>query len=194
MLYDPTRAVKFTETGSRMMVPRHWNQRLMGTGSEFRKMTSSGDGWWWCWWCLQHLWMNLMPVAEPQAQQWFVVVQLLSRVQLFEPHGLQHTRLPCPSPSPRVCSNSHSRSQWCHLTISSSVVPFSSCLQSFSASGSILMSQLFTSSGQSIGASASASVLSMKSQGWFLFGLAGLISLVFKGLSRVFSSTTVQKH
>ena len=194
MLYDPTRAVKFTETGSRMMVPRHWNQRLMGTGSEFRKMTSSGDGWWWWWWWLQPLWMNLMPVAEPQAQQWFVVVQLLSRVQLFEPHGLQHTRLPCPSPSPRVCSNSHSRSQWCHLTISSSVVPFSSCLQSFSASGSILMSQLFTSSGQSIGASASASVLSMKSQGWFLLGLAGLISLVFKGLSRVFSSTTVQKH
>ena len=94
---------------------------------------------------------------------------------------------------PRVCSNSCSLSQWCHPTISSSVIPFSSCPLSFPASGSFLMSQLFTSGGQSIGASASVSVLPMNTQGWFPLGLTGLI-LESKGLSRVFSNTTVQKH
>ena len=98
-----------------------------------------------------------------------------------QPHGLQHARLPCPSLSPRVCSNSCPLSQWCHPTISSSVVPFSSCPQSFPASGSFPMSQLFPSGGQSIGASASTSVLPMNIQGWFPLGWSGLISLLSKG-------------
>ena len=113
---------------------------------------------------------------------------------LFVTHGPQHTRLPCPLPTPRACSNSRPLSQWCNPTISSSVVPFPSCLQSFPASGSFPMSQLFTSGGQSIGASASASVLPMNIQDWFLLGWTGLISLQSKRLSRVFSNITVQKH
>ena len=108
------------------------------------------------------------------------------------PHGLQHARLPCPSPSPRACSNSCPLSQWFPPTISSSVVPFSSCVQSFPASGSFLMSWFFALGGQSIGASASASVLLMIIQGWFPIGLTGLIILQSKGLSRVFFNTTVQ--
>ena len=103
------------------------------------------------------------------------------------PHALQHARLPCPSPSPRVCSNSCPLSQWCHPTMSSSVVPFSSCPQYFPASRSFPMSWLFASDGQSAGASASASVLPMNIQGWFPLGLTGLISLLSKGLSGVFS-------
>ena len=110
------------------------------------------------------------------------------------PHGLQNTRIPCPSSSHRVYSNSRLLSRWCHPTISSSVVPFSSCLQSFPASGTFLMSQLFSSCGQSIGASASVSIFPMNIQGWFPLGLTGLISLQSKGLLRVFSSTIVQKH
>ena len=109
-------------------------------------------------------------------------------------NGLQHTRLPCPSPSPKVYSNSCPLSQWCHPTISSSVVPFSSHLQSFPASGSFLMSWLFTPGGQRIGVSVSASVLPMNIQGWFSLGLTGWISLQSKGLSRVFSNTTVQER
>ena len=97
------------------------------------------------------------------------------------PHGLHHTRPPCPSPTPRVYSNSCPLSRWCHPTISSSVIPFSSCLQSFPTSGSFQMSQFFPSAGQSIGASASASVLPMNIQDWFLLGLNGLISLQCKG-------------
>ena len=112
----------------------------------------------------------------------------------LRPHGLQHARLPCPSPSPRVCPNSCPLSQWCHPTISSSVVPFSSCLQSFPASRSFPMSWPFTSCGQSIGASISASVLPMNIQDWSPLGLTGLISLQSKGLSRAFSNTTLQKH
>ena len=112
----------------------------------------------------------------------------------WQPHGLQHARPPCPSPTPGAYSNSCPLSQWCHPTISSSVVPFSSCLQSFPASGSFPMSQLFTSDGQSIGVSASASVLPMNIQDWFPFGWTGWVSLQSKGLSRVFSNTTVQKH
>ena len=96
--------------------------------------------------------------------------------------------------TPGACSNSCPSSQWCHPAISSSVIPLSSCLQSFPASGSFLISQLFTSGGQSIGISASASALPINIQNWFPLGLAGLISLQSKGLSRVFSSTTVQKH
>ena len=112
----------------------------------------------------------------------------------LQPRGLQHARLPGPSPSPGACSNSSSLNQWCKPTILSSVVPFSSCLPSFPASGSFLMSQLFASGGESIGALASASVLPMTIQGWFPLGLTGLISLQSKELSRVFSNTTVQKH
>ena len=116
-----------------------------------------------------------------------------SCLTLCDPHELQHARLPCPSPSPGVCSDSCPLGQWCHSTISSFVTPFSSCPQSFPASGSFPMSWFFPSSGQRIGMSASASVLSMNILDWFLLGLNGLISLLFKGLSRVFSSTTVQK-
>ena len=121
-------------------------------------------------------------------------VQSLSHVWLLKPHWLRHSRLPCPSPTPRACSNSCSSSWWCHPTISSSVVPFSSCLQSFPASGYFPRSQLFTSGGQSTGVWVSASVLPMNIQDWFPFGLTGWISLQSKGLSRVFSNTTVQKH
>ena len=114
----------------------------------------------------------------------------------LQPHGLQHARPPCPSPPAlRVCSNSCPLSRWCHPTISSSAIPFS-CLQSFPASGSFPMDQFFTSGDQSFsfGVSASASVLPMNIQDWFLLGLTGWISLQSKGLSRVFSNTTVQKH
>ena len=100
----------------------------------------------------------------------------------LQPHGLQHARLPCPSPAPEACSNSCPLSQWCHLTISSFVVPFSSCLQCFPASGSFQMSLFFTSGGQSIGVSASASVLPMNSQGLSPLGWTGWISLQSRGL------------
>ena len=109
------------------------------------------------------------------------------------PNGRQHTIPPCPSPTPRIYSNSCPLSRWCHRTISSSVIPFSSCLQYFPALGSFPMSQLFASGSQSIGVSASTSVLPMNIQEWFLLGWNGCISLLFKGFSRVFN-TTVQKH
>ena len=109
-------------------------------------------------------------------------------------HGQQHARLPCPSPTCGVYSNSCPSSWWCYPTISSSVIPFSSHLQSFPSSGSCPMSQFYASGGQSIGVSASASVLPMNIQDWFPLGLTGWISLQSKGLSRVFSNTTFQKH
>ena len=112
----------------------------------------------------------------------------------LQPHGLQDARPPCPSPTPGVYSNSCPSSRWCHPTISSSVIPFSSCLQFFPASESFPMSQFFASGGQSVGVSASTSVLPMKSQDWSPLGWTGWISLLSKGLSRVFSNTTVQKH
>ena len=118
----------------------------------------------------------------------------LVRSDSLRPRGPQHARPPCPSAAPRVYSNSCPLSWWCHPNISSSVIPFSSCLQSFPASGSFPMSQLFASGGQSIGVSASASVLPMNIQDWFLLGWTGWISLQSKGFSRVFSNTTVQKH
>ena len=111
----------------------------------------------------------------------------------LRPHGLQHTRLPCRSPTPGACSNSCPLNGWCHPTISSFVIPFS-WPYSFPESGSFPMSQFFASSGQNIGVSASASVLSMNSQDWFPLGWTGWISLQSKELSRVFSNTTVQKH
>ena len=126
----------------------------------------------------------------------FVTVQFSHSVvsDSLRPHGLQHARLPCPSPIPRACSDSCPLSWWCHPTISSSVVPFFSHLQSFPALGSFPMSQFFTSGGQSIRVSASASVLPVNIQDWFPLGWTGLISLQSKGLSRVFSSPTVQRH
>ena len=121
-------------------------------------------------------------------------VQSLSWSDSLQPHGLQHARLPCPSPTPGAYSNSCPSSQWYHSNISSSVVTFSSHLQSFSAWGSFPMSEFFASGGQSTGTSASASVLPMNIQDWFPLGWTGLISLQSKGLSRVSSNTTVQKH
>ena len=109
-------------------------------------------------------------------------------------HGLQHARLPCPSPTPGAYSNSCPSCRWCHPTISSSVIPFSSRLQSFPTSGSFPMSQFFPSGGHSTVVSASASVLPMNIQDWFPLGLTGWISLQSKGLSRAFSNTTVQKR
>ena len=112
----------------------------------------------------------------------------------LQPHELQHARSPCPSPTPGVHSNSCPLSQWCHPTISSSVVPFSSCPQSLPASGSFPVSQLFASGGQSIGVSALVLVLPMNTQDWSPLGWTGWISLQSEGLSRVFSNTTVQNH
>ena len=110
----------------------------------------------------------------------------------LQPHGLQHARLPCPSPTPGAYSNSCPSCQWCHPTISSSLIPFS-CLQSFPGSGSFPMSHFFASGGQIIGVSVSASVLQMNIWDWFALGLTGWISLQSKRLSGVFSNTTVQK-
>ena len=124
-------------------------------------------------------------------------VQFSSVAQLcltLRPHEPQHARPPCPSPTSGIYLNSCPLSQWCHPAISSSVIPFSSCLQSFPASGPFQMSQLFASGGQSIGVSASASVLPMNTQDWSPLGWTDWISLQSKGLSRVFSNTTVQKH
>ena len=112
----------------------------------------------------------------------------------LRPHESQHTRPPCPSPTPGVHSDSCPSSRWCHPAISSSVIPFSSCPQSFPASGSFQMSQLFTSGDQSIGVSASTSVLPMNTQDWSPLEWTGWISFQSKGLSRVFPNTTVQKH
>ena len=129
-------------------------------------------------------------------------LEMLSTVQFsrsvvsdsLRPPGLQHARLPCPLPTPGACSNSYPLSWWCHSNTSSSVIPFSSCLQSFPASGSFQMSQFFISGGQSIGVLASESVLPKNIQDWFPLGWTGWISLQSKRLSRVFSNTTVQKH
>ena len=122
------------------------------------------------------------------------LLQFSSVQSLSRPHGLQHAWLACPSPTLRAYSNLCPSLWWCHPTISSSVIPFSSSLQSFPVSGSFPMSQFCASGGQSIGVSASASVLPMNSQDWFPLGWTGWISLQSKGLSRVFSNTTVQKH
>ena len=131
-----------------------------------------------------------------QQQKSFSSVQFSSSVvsNSLWPHGLQHARPPCPSPSPRVYSNSCPLSRWCHPTISSSVVPISSCLQCFPALGSFQMSQFFASGGQSTRVSASTSVLSMNTQDWSPLRWSGWISLQSKGLSRGFSNNTVQKH
>ena len=141
----------------------------------------------------------LLPLAPPgkpcishRGSQYQYLFNHLVVSDSLWPHGLQHSRPPCPSPSPRACSNSCSLSQWCHPAILNSVMPFSSCLQSFPASASLLMSWLFASGGQSIGAS--ELVPPMNIQDRFPLGLTGWIFLQSKGLSRVFSNTTVQKH
>ena len=131
-----------------------------------------------------------------------VVSRCLSSVQFscsvmsdsLRPHESQHARPPCPSPTPRVYSNSRPSSWWCHPAISSSAVPFSSCPQSLPASGSFPMSQLLAWGGQSIGISASASLLPVNTKDWSPLGRTGWISLQSKGLSSIFSNTTVQKH
>ena len=128
-----------------------------------------------------------------QFRNHFVVISRSVMSDSLWPRGLQHAQLPCPSSTPRVCSNSCPLSQWCHPTISSSVIPFS-CLQLFPASGSFPVSQLFASGGHNTGASALAPVLPMNIQGWFPLGWTGWISLQSKGLSWIFSNTTIQKH
>ena len=131
-----------------------------------------------------------------QVLKWFCSVQFSCSVvsHSLRPHESQHARPPCPSPTPGVCSDSCPSSRWCQPAISSSVVPFSSCPRSLPASGSFPTSQLFTSGGQSIGVSASASVLPVNTQDWSSSGWTGWTSLQSKGLSRVFSNTAVQKH
>jgi len=131
---------------------------------------------------------------DPLQEGYSVQFSLSVVSKSLQPHGLQHARPPCPSPTLRVYSNSCPLSRWCHPTISSSVIPFSSCLHSFPELGSFLMSQFFTSGGQSFGVPASASVLPMNIQDWFPLGWTGWISLQSKGLSKVFSNTTVQRH
>ena len=144
------------------------------------------------WWKHVHVYSSTYHITLLQ----FSSVQFSHSVvsDSLQPHGLQHTRLPCPSPTPGVYPNSCPMSRWCHTTISSSVIPFSSRLQFFPASGSSPMSQFFASGGQSIQVTASTSVLPMNIQDWSPWGWIGWISLQSKGLSRVFSNTTVQKH
>ena len=155
-------------------------------------------------------WATVHGVTESDTTEWltptyppqFIWILVLGSVQFsrsvmsdyLRTNGLQHARLLCPSQGPGAYSNSCPSSRWCHPTISSSVIPFFSHLQSFPASGSFQMSQFFAAGGQSIGVSASASVLPMNIQDWFPLGWTGLISSQFKGLSRVFSKNTVQKH
>ena len=134
-------------------------------------------------------------ISFPSSLLWLLLLFSRSIVSdSLQAHGLQHARLPCLSPTPGACSNSCPSSWWCHPTIASSVIPFSSHLQSFPASGSFLMSQFFTSGGQNIEVSASASALPTNIQNWFPLGWTDWISLQSKGLLRVFSNTTVQKH
>ena len=133
---------------------------------------------------------SVLPISWSKGNRLHSVQSLMSNS--LQPHGLQHTRIPCPSPTPEAYSNSCPSSGWCHPTISCSVIPFSSCLQSFPLSGSFPVTQLFASGGQSMEASPSASVLNI--QDWFPLGWTGWISLQSKGLSRVFSNTIIQKH
>ena len=153
----------------------------------------------WCFSCMHTYLISTDRFQLPQGltmANHFLSVQFSHSVMSDSlwPHGLQQARLPCPSPAPRVYANSCPSSQWCHPAISSSVIPFSSCPQSLPASGSFPMSQLFAWGGQSTEVSASASVLPMNTQDWSPLGWSVSISLQSRGLSRVFSNTTVQKH
>ena len=172
------------------MIPL-WDVQISPLQTQSRIRLPGDKGSWTCW-----TWTR---ASDRARWWWWSVSQSVSSVAqsnlTLRPHESQHTRPPCPSPTPGVYSNSFPLSRWCHPTISSSVIPFSSCLQYFpAASGSFQMTQLFTSGGQNVGVSASTSVLPMNIQGWFPLGLTGWISLQSKGLSRVFSNTTVQKH
>ena len=152
--------------------------------------------------CLLHWQVGSLPLVPPGGKKYYpslnyqirVLILILIAYSSFQfscsvmssslwPHGLWHAWLPCPSPTPKACTNSYPSNQWCYPTISSSVIPFSSCLQSFPASGPFLVSQFFASAGQSIGVSTSASVLPMNSQDWSTLGWTGWISLQYKGLS-----------
>ena len=144
-----------------------------------------------CWFKAESTSQRTQPVREEVSRQGSVQFSCSVMSNPLQPHGWQNSRSPCLSPTPRVYSNSCPLSRWCHPTISSSVIPFSSCLQSFPASGSFQMSQLFASS---IGVPASTSVLPMNIQDWFPLAWTGWISLQSKGLSRAFSNTTVHKH
>ena len=136
----------------------------------------------------------IIKVTHAPCRDFFCCCSVIQSCSTLWPHGLQLARLPCPSRSPRACSNSCPLTRWCHPTISSFVISFASCLLSFPESRSFPMSQLFASGGQSMGASASAPVLPTNIQDWFPLGLTGLISLQSKGHSRVFSNNTAQKH
>ena len=173
-----------------------WPHSRLAYGSP--EVSAEGVGWWWhaaglgAQSVALHAWDLLREVTIIFIQ--FSSVQFIRSVvsDSMRPHELQQARPPCPSPTTGVYPNSCPLSRWCHLTFSSSVVPFSSCLQSFATSGSFQMIQLFTSGGQNIGVSASTSILPMNTQDWFPLGWTGWISLQSKGLSRVFSNTTVQ--
>ena len=173
--------------------PIPWLSSLSGTHGQVRASTTSGGAS--VYFTVQYCTVSVFQAQDVQKQV-FSSIQLSRSVMSdsLRPHAPQHTRPPCPSPTPRVHSNPCPLSWWCHPTISYCVIPFSSHLQSFPASGSFPMSQLFAGGGQSIGVSASASVLPMNIQDWFPLGWTGRISLQSKGLSRVFSNTTVQKH
>ena len=153
--------------------------------------------------CSKIHFIYLLFIAQIFRQNHFIWVPIVPCAQVFshsvmsnslQPQGLQHSRLPSPSPSPRACSNSCPLNKWCQSTISSSVIPFSSCPQSSPEPWSLPMSWLFTLDGQSFGALASAPALPMNIQGWFPLELTGLISLLSRGLSKVFSSTTIWKY
>ena len=141
-------------------------------------------------------WISVLQHCQIIHWYYFKSVQFSRSVMSdsLRPHEPQHAKPPCPSPTPGVYPNSCPLSRWCHITISFSVVPFSSFPQSFPASGFFQMNQLFASGGQNVGVSASTSVLPMNTQDWFPLGWTGWISLLFKWLSRVFSNTTLQKH
>ena len=160
--------------------PLHWEHKILATGEPGK----SQDDTFYAMYILLRSWH---PVPSVQ-------FSCSAMSDSLQPHESQYARPPGPSPTLRVDLNSFPSTRWCHPAISSSVVPFSSCLQSFSTSGSFPVSQFFTSGSQSIGVSASASVLPMNIQDWFPLGWLGWISLQSKGLSRVFSNTTVQKH
>ena len=183
------------------MCPPSWSSLPPATPSQPSRLSQSTRLGSLCHTANSH-WRSVLSMVMYMFQYHSLKLQAITSVQFsrsvvsnsLRPHGLQHTRLPCPSPTPGACSNSCPLSRWCHPTILFPVVPFSSCLQSVLASESFQMSQFFASGGQSFGVSASAPVLPMNILDWFPLGLTGLISLLSKELSRVFSNTTVQKH
>ena len=196
--FSPLWRKDFKGLQASLLPPSHSSSTFWNSFSEFFKGSSLTEG---CFFC-QKLPIYSQTIIKRAGFDTGSTIYQLHPLQFscsvvsdsLWPHGLQHARPPCPSPTPRAYSNLCSLSQWCHPTISSSVVPFSSRLQSFPASGSFQMSQFFTPGSQSTGVSASASILPMNIQDWFPLGLTGWISLQSKGLSRVFSNTTVQKH